>query len=435
MSLQRVEISDIINPKEGYKSMSIPSTIHSYAVCIEYLRKWFLSKFDPGFFGENNENFHVGGSHAFDDFRKSAIASNKAAPKEKLLRELRLSGSMNCQVNLDNDRNTVDMYPFGTEIYLRRHSTVESAFFKDLDSNLNLSQDFELLEMQANFKLTFNTRAQQLDMYKYCKMRFRVGATQGEYIDYDQHVPYNLMRQIAIDAGFKVDNGRIVDIISFLKSLNMNSIIPFLYKFRNINGQDEFFVRVKNAYVHISIPEMEFDDGDREGQATTDYHVTFTATVRFPATKCYIYYSENKHTQITLKEPVECAACFTTIRMIDAPEYNEKQWKKMFSTEYEDEFVSDEKTIIDLSSLLLIGDLGRVIKSTRDAYLSPSLFMDIKFFNAGELVPFEIDWGTIKCMSYTPLKSKRTSIVVYIDMSYVNSQILALDEIKKRGRL
>ncbi len=435
MALQRVEISDIVDPKEGYKSMSIPSTIHSYAVCIEYLRKWFLSKFEPGYFGENDENFHVGGSHAFDDFRKAAISQNKMAPREKLLRELRLSASMNCQVNLDNDRNTVDMYPFGTEIFLRRHSTAESAFFKDPVSNINLSQDFELLEMQANFKLTFTTRAQQLDMYKYCKMRFRVGATQGEYIDYDQHVPYNLMRQIAMDAGFEVNNGKIADIIAFLKYLNMNSAIPFLYKFRNINGQDEFFVRVKNAYVHISIPDMEFDDGDMEGQATTDYHVTFTATVRFPATKCYIYYSENVHTQITLKEPVDYAACFTTIRMIDAPDYNEKQWKKMLSTEYEEDFVSDENTIIDLSSLLLRDNLGRVIEYVKSIYASPSLFIDIKFFNAGEPVPFDIDWNTIKCTSRYPLPSTRTHIIIYIDMNYVNSQILSLDEIKKRGRL
>lgn len=435
MALQRVEISNIINPKEGYKSMAIPSTVHSYSVCMEYLRKWFISKFDAGFFGENNENFYIGGRHAFDDFRKTAISNNKAAPKEKLLRELRTSGSMVCQVNLDNDRNTVDMYPFGMELYLKRHSTAESAFFKDTISNINLSQDFELLEMQANFKLTFTTRAQQLDMYKYCKMRFRIGATQGEYIDYDQHVPYSLMKQIATDAGFTITNGKIVDVISFLKYLNSNSIIPFLYKFRNINGKDEFFVRVKNAYVHISIPDIEFDDGEREGQATTDYHVTFTANVRFPATKCYIYYSENKHQQISLKEPVEYGACFTTIRMIDAPDYNEKQWKKMFSTEYEDDLVSSEKTTIDLSELLLIGDLGRIIRYTTNAHLSPSLFMDIKFFNAGKLVPFEIDWLSATCTSFNVLESTRTTIVVYVDMDYINSQLLVLDEVTKRGRL
>lgn len=434
MGLHRVEIRQIIDKKEGYKSMAIPSVIHSYAVCVEYLRKWFLSKFKEGFFDSaDGTGLYIAGRHAFDDFRKEKVNGIKS--KEARLGKLTNSASLSCRANLEYDRDKVDMYPFGMELYLKRHSTAMKAFFTDPVNNINLAQDFEILEMQATFKMTFRTKALQADMYKYCLMRFRVGATQGEYIDYDQHVPYCLMLQLAKDAGFNIANGKIVDIIAFLKYLNMNSYIPFLYKFRNINGKDEFFVRVKNVYVHIAIPELEIDDGEKTGQATESFSISFTANVRFPATKCYIYYSNNKHTEIILKEPIEDAACFSTIRMVDAPEYNEKHWRKMFSTEYEDDNVKDENTTIDMSELLLVEDLGRVIRETTNINLSPTIFIDIKFFNNNKQVPFDINWYTGKCTSFTKLDTTRTTIVVYIDMDYVNNQVLLLDDVTNRGRL
>ena len=435
MGFRKVKINDIAPYDITYKSMAIPSTIHSYSVCLEYLRKWFLSKFDSNFFGENNENFYISGRHAFDDFRRTSIASMQSAPKEKLLKEVNTSASLNCVVDLNYDRDKVDLYPYGMELFLQRHSTAESAFFKDDRNNILISQVFEIMPVEANFKITFNTRAQQFDMYKYCIMKFRVGATQGEYIDYDQHVPYSLMRQIAIDAGFEVANRKIVDVISFLKYLNMNSTTPFLYKYRNINGKDEFFLRIKNVYVHIAIPEIDHDDGEREGQANTDYSITFTANVRFPITKCYVYCSMNKHSQITLKEDIENIACFTTIRMLDAPDYNEKGWKKIFSTEWEDDKVTDKSTVIDLSEHIMVGELGKVIRYTTNINLNPELFMDIKFFNNGITVPFDINWYTGKCVSANPLPTTRTTIVVYTDMDYVNSQKLVLDSITNRGRV
>lgn len=433
MAMHKVNIETIIEKKPGYRSMAIPSVVHSYSVCIEYLRKWFLSKFEPGFFSSSDgSGLYIAGRHAFDDFRRQAVGNLKE--KDSRLNKISNSASLSCKVNLDYDREKVDLYPFGTELYLKRH-TNKDAFFRDEVNNLYLSHDFEILEVQADFKVELRTRALQFDMYKYIKLMFRVGATQGEYISYDQHVPYGIMLQIAKDAGFNTANGKIVDIMAFLRYLNMNSIVPFMYKFRNINGKDEFFIRIKNAYVHIAIPDMDFDDGERVGQYTNDYSITFTATVRFPVTKCYVYYSQNKHTEITLKEPVDGAVCFTTIRMIDAPDFNEKHWKKMLSTEYEDDKVTDEKTTIDISDLVLTGDLGRVIKTSTAVYLDPSMFIDVKFFNNGKEIPFTINWYNGICESYQPLDTTRTTIVVYLDMEYVNNQLRTLDELTNRGRL
>lgn len=433
MALRRVQITSIVKPEEGYKSMAIPSTIHSYSVCLEYLRKWFLSRFAPGFFGDNDENFHLSGRHAFDDFRRSLLGGDNV--KDELLKSSSATATLSYQFELEYDRDTVDMYPFGLEMYLRRHNTTESPFFTDTNNSMYLAHDFEVLRGQFNFRIKFKTRALQVDMYKYCKIAFRIGATQGEYIDYDQHIPYSLMTQVAKDAGFQVVNGKIIDIVSFLRYLNMNSIAPIMYKFRNINGNDEFFIRIKHVYVHIAIPEIDYDDGEKEGHSTSRYCINFTATVRFPATKCYIYFSKYAHTEIQLKEEVPNTVCFSTIRMIDAPDYNERRWKKIISTEYEDDIVKDDITQIDMTQLLYTGDLGKVIKHTTDVRLSPELFLELKFFNNGEYIPFAMNWQTGVASSSVPLTSTRSFIVVYADMDYVNQQVLTIEKINERGRL
>ena len=437
MALQEVSINDIVGEDYKYKSMAIPSTIHSYSICIEYLRKWFLSKFDAGLFGDNNENFYISGRHAFDDFRRVSV--NELTQNQKLVKgksKYNMSATLRCQVHLGNDRDKIDMYPYGMELFLRTHTTAEPPFFIDKKNHIRITQVFECMEMDATFNIQFETKAQQFDMYKYCQMRFRVGATQGEYIDYDQHVPYNLMKQIAIDAGFTISNGKIADIISFLKYLNMNSASPFLYKFRNINGKDEFFIRVKHVYVHIAIPdEIDNDDGELEGHMKTNFNLTFTAHVRFPVTKCYIYYSCKPHTQITLKENIENIACFTVIRMIDIPDYNEKGWRNILSTEWESDKITDRQEVIDLSQFIMTGDIGRIVKYTTSINLSPELFMDIKFFNNDKIVPFMIDWYTGRCVSVQPLESSRTTIAIYTDLDYVHQQTLILDDITNRGRL
>ena len=38
------------NIKELYSSISIPSTVHSYSIGVEYMKQWFLNKFNKDYF-------------------------------------------------------------------------------------------------------------------------------------------------------------------------------------------------------------------------------------------------------------------------------------------------------------------------------------------------------------------------------------------------
>ena len=87
MAREKVSINDIINykidqmtPEEKrvavprdfvaykpklYKSLVCPSYVHGYSLAIEYMKKWFLSKFDKKYF----KFVHINGKHVLDDWK------------------------------------------------------------------------------------------------------------------------------------------------------------------------------------------------------------------------------------------------------------------------------------------------------------------------------------------------------------------------------
>ena len=51
--------------KTLYRSICVPSTTQAYSLCVEYMKKWFLSKFAPDTF----KSIYVEGKNIYDDFR------------------------------------------------------------------------------------------------------------------------------------------------------------------------------------------------------------------------------------------------------------------------------------------------------------------------------------------------------------------------------
>ena len=47
-----------------YRSICVPSTVQAYSLCIEYMKRWFLSKFPKDTF----KSIYVDGKNIYDDF-------------------------------------------------------------------------------------------------------------------------------------------------------------------------------------------------------------------------------------------------------------------------------------------------------------------------------------------------------------------------------
>jgi len=273
-----------------YRTLSVPSISNSYAQAIQFARDWFLSKFKPGTF----KSIFIEGRYALEEQRMDGAGSKMIIRDKPAL-------AIVPGINLDYTNENVDMYQYGVDMYSPQ-GILNRSFLKDRKNNVYMGIDMQVLQLPFTFRLRVETRSQQIDFYKFIQLAHRVGNTCGEDVDLDFHIPYPLMIQLAVDLGFDVDFGsdnkaypKIKNLTEFLSYLNTHSALPFVYKYRGLNGKNEFFLRIQRAYVHIKVDSMSNDDGERKGHLMDNFGIELQTEIRFPAPKFYAYYSDNEH--------------------------------------------------------------------------------------------------------------------------------------------
>lgn len=415
------------NSKTLYRSICVPSTTQSYSLCVEFMKRWFLSKFPQDTF----KSIYVEGKNIYDDFR--------SLDRTALLKRQKPALTITPSISWDFNNENVDTYPYGMDLYVQTGRFKES-FFSYPPNNSYMGIGMETILMPFNFRIKLETRAQQLDMYKFIKMACRVGFSCGEDVDLDFHLPYALMIQIAKDNGFKTQSRKISEdkdeyeeticnVSAFLRWLNTYSSLPFLYKFRALNGKNEFFLKMRNMYVHIKPGNLSADDGEREGQLSNNFTIDLSAEVRFPAPKMYAYYSDNAHKLQTVygawyqpNGPV--TSCYT-FKGATIPDLNRYKWPLFMSTTYEED--DEEKLykplVIELAKLLE-GDIGSCIKDCLSKGISPSIFCELIFYNGGEYINGKMDWESLTFTSTNPIRALGTYIGVYVDNDFVADYLL-----------
>lgn len=410
--------------KENRKLIStvlVPSASHSYALAVEYIQKWFLSKFSKDYF----KTVYIEGKNIFDESRKFTI--------DKTARRQNPAVAIIPTIDFSFDRDKLDLALGGLELYEEK-STFDTCFFRDYENKLYIKEIDQLNQLTFTIRVYVDTRAKQLNLWHYMKLAFRVGATQGEYIDMDFSLPEELILQLAIDTNFEVDmeNRKVKNPVAFLNYLNKNSLLPILYKLRCENGRDEFFIRAQSEYVHIAIPDyLSVDDGERVGHTYENFPIEMTLTLRFPTPQSYVYMSKSPQTIIdgVRMETSDDIVGLYSIKFIDIPKVNERKWGLYIQTEYlEDE----ESDTIKMDFNDLIGnELKEVIEYTKEQFLSPKIFIDIKLFDVeGKLIPYNIDWDTLLVVTEpdeTERKYQKIAIGVYVDNKYLNESVVTMN--------
>lgn len=427
--LKPMSISDFRkeHSKTLYRSICMPSVTQSYSLCVEYVQRWFLSKFAERTFKSISIDWY------------SIFGVMRAKSDFDLLKRDKPSLGIIPTINWEFNNENLDSYPYGMNLYTQTGRFKES-FFSAPETQSYLGIGMRTIFMEFSIKARVETRAQQADMYEFIKMACRVGFSNGEDVDLDFHIPYPLMVQLAKDNGFEVVRknvtseqvqDHIVDVPAFLRWLNMHSAIPFIYKFRALTGTNEFFLRMRNAYVHIRPTGLQADDGEREGAIGNNYSIELNLEVRFPAPKFYAYYSNNAHELqsvygVWYQPDGQVTTCYT-FKEREIPEKNTFGWPIFMSTTYEEELPEGKKSYqlkIDLTELLCVGDIGKCIKDCLSKGLSPAIFCELYFYNNGEYVRGCMDWATMTFTSTDEVTSPGTYIALYVDNDYVASCVL-----------
>lgn len=397
----------------------IPSASHSYALAVEYVRKWFLDKFSKDYF----KTVYIEGKNIFDESRKFTI--NNTARRQNPAVAIIPS------IDFSFDRDKIDLAMGGLELYEEK-STVDTCFFRDYDNSLFIKEIDQLNSINFTIRTYVDTKAKQLNLFHYMKLAFRTGATQGEYIDMDFSIPEELMIQLAVDTGFEVDveNKKIKHVVEFLNYLNKNSLIPFLYKLRCENGRDEFFIRTQGEYVHISIPDYpSVEDGDRVGHTYENFPIEMNLTLRFPTPQSYVYMSKKPQTiieGIKMDETDEIAGLYS-LKVLDIPYQNEKKWGLYIQSEYLEDKLSNHISM-DFNDLFT-SSIKDVIKYTQKQFLSPYIFLDIQLFDPDQnKIKCKIDWDSLTVETVDETKEyQKIIIAIYMDNTFANEAIVTMN--------
>lgn len=411
-----------VQPITLHDYISIPSEIHVYSLGVEYMKDWFLSQFDNDYF----KTVYINGKHIFDDYRHF---NKERLTKQTLIPAVAIIPTVDMAYN----RDTVDLKQWGRQSVVRRSRYFDDALVQDYDNNIFLYLFTKAVKMNFTFRVRVQSRAQQIDLANFMKFAFRVGSTQAKNVDYDFHIPKEILLNIAQSAGYelmqdpKTKEIKVKDNIAFLKYLNKRSMYPIFYKMRTINGNSEFFFRMPGLYTHISnLDELTLDDGERVDQIDSRFHIEMNCELTIPAPQYYYYASLNK-VDAKFKQQKMIAGLYEFRNMV-SPEKDEHGWRQYLSTEYTDEDRSVK--VVNIKELLEDKGLMWVIQRTLDTFISPKIFINIKAYNNRSEVPINIDWETfdLKFLNEKDLEVETTDITIYVDLEYVNEQLKVIQE-------
>lgn len=409
-----------------HQSISLPSKVHPYSLGVEYMRNWFLNKFEDDFF----KTVYINGRHIFDDFSRFN--------RTKLIKIEKPALSITPTVDYEFNRDNVDLKLGGLQVLTRRSRFHKDVIIQDYENNHFMQMVMELVKINFAFRMRVSTRAQQLDLYNYIKFAHRVGSTQKEFVDYDFHLPYEMMLNMASHNGFEISypdeddhlsRPKVKNIHGFLQYLNAHSMYPISYKMRTVSGNSDFFIRIPRLCTHISnVDQLQMDDGEREDQLENNFHIEMNCVLSIPAPQEYFYYS-TEAVDMKLKFKNDIAGIYQ-LRPVAPPDKNQKGWREYISTEYIDEGNYAEE--IQFEELLEGTDLYEAIKYVKSTFISPAVFVDVKLFNCFKERYIKIDWEKMAIIPDNPkLKSDISQISIYVDLDYFNNTISIIKSLDK----
>ena len=425
----RTDLLPIEIEKDYYKKMRtnlvIPSTNQSYSMVVEYMTKWFYSKFPEQFFRSK----YLEASHIMDTLRTMT--------QKQLIGNIKPCATIVADLDFNYNRENLDLYNMGIMLYQNK-CRYKDAFFIDRDKHLFVSLATELILMNFTFKIRVDTKALQLDVAKMCQMAFRSGGSEKHYNDIDFSVPNELIMQIADDAGF-CPCTCMMDNIELMKYLNSHSKLPFFYKLNTATQNMEWFIKIPQSIIHIKVGDINIGAGNVRGMINVDHDITFDAQVRFPSPKFYAYYSIIARENVKSIHKISSGIYIQTVTNLSmVPEKDEHGWQWTVHTEYS---FNEEKEIDDIKHGRyedlkicfdeLIGDLRTVIDYTKSIAISPEVFLNIRLYSFDKLVKTHIDWQTYTIHIDEPIESANCYLIIYMDNNYMNENISNIKEYHK----
>lgn len=428
--LRKIDINELYPKidKEMFGSLAIPSSMHAYSICVEYAKKWFFSKIPEKYF----KTVYVENRYILEEYKKYKDIVSQLGRSNP---SLSITPSMDSMFN----RDFVDFTPnmMGIDGFIKR-SRFEMPFFEDPNRNLRLFMTMKAMQMNFSFRVRVESKAQQMDLRDFMSIAYKSGATMGENIDVDYHIPYPMLMNLAKDAGFTVIDNKVQDIMEFVHYLNSNSRYPITYKLRGVNGRHEFFLRATGQYIHTRTNDVDRDDGERKEHLESSFNIDMTTVVTFPVPQFYMYYSEIKHDIILnhLGPADEQGIGIYALNLTNMPTIDNNGWMLYMTTDVLEEDKTKPLHIDNIMDLFYSmneeeTDIQKIVKWNNDHAINSDIFINIKLFNNGVEYRSKVNWITGEFDTFEILEWDKSVMGIYINRSYLNEQLIELENYYK----
>lgn len=420
--LQAVKISDIFktHTRKLKNALYLPGRTDGASLCVEFMYNWFLNKFG----GESSHFFHainLDGSDPASYLKKWTLKDWIKRPRPKL------SVIPKTDMGYNDEFVNDDYNDIMTHINRTRN---QNTFFDDVDRGIKIGIASRLNHMTFTFKINVEQRPQQLDIYDHIYMSCRVGKTLTLYSGVDFLVPDKLIKRLVKDLHFEADeDGMPVNYTKFLEYMNTYSKLPFLYKVRGVTHKFEFFVRIEDLMFHIRDITLDSDDGESEGMLQANYGLELNCSVRFPSPKYFVLFSYNDFDTKVYRDNINDNIMATDLVVTPIPKVNVNSWPifldGVFENDKENECIN--VSLYDMfKSNSPTNDILDTIRYCKTRHISPEVFIDIKVFNNLQEQESFVDWDRMTLFTRTPMKLKKSTIVVYTDNKFMYNAVAEL---------
>lgn len=396
------------------------STSHTFGNVTAFIQNWLIKLFPENLF----KTIHV---HS-----KISHKQLRSTPKE-FLKKIKPMFIIRPRI----EWNSKDIFLADTPIMQRMGDLYHTyggsnlqEFIYDRDRKLNVKYQMNRHVINFDVVLVFSTLMQQINYANYFLnvVRQEIPMTLQTYLE--SFIPEDMMKLMSECSGIPLydDSGSVK---RFLDYINSKSIFPITYKIQGSSGTNEFY-RLYPVNIDTIITNFSVDEGERSGQISSNYQITFSIRCEFNSTGFYYIFSDyiDSIRKIVADDSATLVPIFTDVILKEDLNLMEG-WSLYNSPSCM--LDNNEFDTVNLSNSLN-NSIKLLIKLYRDKGSPVDEFIDIRVRQQGKIlrknIDYNINWDTldlnfIKCSTFYTYK-----ILICINVSLINEMVKNIYEQK-----
>lgn len=393
----------------------LTSMSHTYGNIFAFIQNWIINLFPKDLF----KTIHVNSKIAHRQIRSTTHEYVKKT-KPIIIFRPRI-GDINDERFLKN----TPMIERMTDIYSTWGSGSLISFFNDPKHDLDIKFQLNRSVFYIDVVLIFDTLMQEIDYMHYIQNAVRINHNFNLSTYLESYIPQEMLKIISDISAVPLYDGYGCT-RDFLKYMEGNSNFPVTYKLQGSTGTREFY-RYYPANIDTIITDLSSDDGERSGQISSDYKISFSVRVEFNSTGFYYIFSDHlfgdyKNLPTTYPEDSSIIPVFTDVILKE--DLNLKDGWRVYNSASCRLDKSDD--IIDINELIN-DSIRHVMKYHKENGLPYFDFIDIKIRKQGQIIhdgkDYNIDYDNMTITFNHANNYYTYKIIVCINIEYVNDFI------------